>query len=62
MKRFKVKNPYNYRVLYDHKLPSYQANFQGLSTDSLLLFGGYNGAAGSIVDGSSGYYIVAHNT
>ena len=36
---------------------SYQANYQNTVADSVLLFGGFDGAAGTMVDGSSGGYL-----
>ena len=53
-KTFNVKHSFGYRTLYDNPIISNSANFQGLVADSFVLFGGHNGATGSIVDGSSG--------
>ena len=56
-KTFNVKHSYGYRTLYDNPIMSNVANFQGLVSDSFIVFGGHNGATGSIVDGSSGMHV-----
>ena len=56
-KTFNVKHSYGYRTLYDNPIMSNAANFQGLVSDSFIMFGGHNGASGSIVDGSSGMHV-----
>lgn len=44
--------------LFGHRyVTSYQANYQNVISDSVLLFGGFDGATGSMVDGSSGGYL-----
>jgi len=53
-KTFDIKHSFGYRTLYDNPIISNSANFQGLVADSFVVFGGHNGATGSIVDGSSG--------
>ena len=53
-KIYDIKHNFGYRTMYDQKLQSNQVNLQGLKSDSLVLFGGQNGATGSLVDGSSG--------
>jgi hypothetical protein len=45
------------RTLFDETHSSYQANFQGTMSDSLIIFGGFDGATGSISDGSSGGFL-----
>ena len=50
------KTRYKHRNLYDQPLPSTRTNFQGGISDSLLVFGGFDGATGSVYDGSSGGY------
>lgn len=42
------------RMLYDEKLSSTSVNYMGSFVDSLLVYGGFNGASGTIVDGSTG--------
>lgn len=42
------------RVLFDANIFSLQANFQSSVADSLLVFGGFDGASGVLDDGSSG--------
>ena len=48
------KRTWNYRALFDRLLGSTHANFLSSMSDSLLVYGGFNGATGSIEDGSSG--------
>ena len=55
-KTFDIKHSFGYRTLYDNPIISNSANFQGLVADSFVVFGGHNGATGSIVDGSSGNF------
>jgi len=45
---------FSYRTLFDQKIDSTYANYQGATADSILLFGGHDGASGIIPDGSSG--------
>ena len=52
--RLTARNIWTYRSFYDELIPSTQANFAGQIADSVFIFGGHNGATGSIVDGSSG--------
>lgn len=47
----------SYRQLYDMPIKSSHANYQGTISDSVLLFGGFDGATGSIFDGSSGGFL-----
>merc|ERR1711871_1267220 len=56
-KLYDIKHSFGYRSLYDEKIQSNQVNFEGLVADSFVVFGGQNGATGSIVDGSSGGYL-----
>lgn len=44
----------SYRSLYDQRLPSSSANYAGSEIDSLMMFGGFDGATGIMHDGSSG--------
>jgi hypothetical protein len=44
------------RSLYDQNKRSYQSNFQGTVADTVMVFGGFNGATGRAVDGSQGGY------
>ena len=48
------RKKFSYRSYFDQILNSTHTNYIGVMTDSLLLFGGYNGVSGSIFDGSSG--------
>jgi hypothetical protein len=43
-----------YRALFDKPLSSTHFNYVGNLIDSVFLFGGANGAVGSIFDGTSG--------
>ena len=54
MNSFSWKRTWNYRALFDQLLGSTHANFLGSMSDSLLIYGGFNGATGSMEDGSSG--------
>ncbi len=45
------------RILYDSNKASYQANYQNTVGDSLIVFGGFDAAVGSISDGSSGGFL-----
>ena len=45
---------FSYRSLFDQRVKSTHANFAGSLIDSLLVFGGHNGATGSLDDGSTG--------
>jgi Kelch motif len=56
-KYIKWRRDFSYRALFDQLLPSTHANFVGSMVDSLLLFGGFNGAAGSVNDGSTGGFL-----
>jgi len=51
------QSAYTDRALYDQLKPSQRTNFQGTLTDSILLFGGFDGSTGSVFDGSSGGYL-----
>lgn len=52
------KTKYTHYNLYKQLLlSSHRSNSQGSITDSLLLFGGFDGTTGSIYDGSSGGYL-----
>lgn len=51
---FKWRTQFTYRALFDQRLTSTGANFGSSLIDSLLVFGGDNGATGSFVDGSTG--------
>lgn len=51
---FKWKTKFTYRALFDERLTSTGANFGASLIDSLLVFGGDNGATGSFVDGATG--------
>lgn len=53
---FRWRNAQSERLLYDAPKRSYHSNFQGPVADSLLLFGGFDGAIGAAVDGSLGGY------
>jgi len=48
------RTQFSYRTLFDQRVKSTHANFAGSNADSLLLFGGHNGATGSMSDGSTG--------
>ena len=48
------KRTWTYRALFDQLLGSTHANFLSSMSDSLLVYGGFNGATGSMEDGSSG--------
>lgn len=43
-----------YRALYDAHIPSSTVNYAGAGIDSMLVFGGANGASGILTDGSTG--------
>lgn len=45
---------FSYRSLYDQHLPSIRSNYIGAMSDSIAMFGGFNGATGSTFDGSTG--------
>lgn len=47
-------NVFSYRGLFDQRIASTLSNFAGAIADSIFLFGGANGATGSLYDGSSG--------
>mmetsp|Transcript_127036 Transcript_127036/g.248957 ORF Transcript_127036/g.248957 Transcript_127036/m.248957 type:complete len:493 (+) Transcript_127036:311-1789(+) len=49
---------YNHHNLYDDVLPSSRTNYQGTISDSLLVIGGFDGSTGSVVDGSSGGFLM----
>ena len=44
----------SYRALYDEHIPSSTVNYAGAEIDSLLVYGGTNGATGILTDGSTG--------
>jgi hypothetical protein len=44
----------SYRSLYDQRPPSSSANYAGSEIDSLMVYGGFDGATGPMRDGSSG--------
>jgi hypothetical protein len=48
------KNSLPLRALYDQPSDSSRINYQGTISDSLMIFGGFDGASGSVYDGSSG--------
>jgi len=48
------RTQFSYRTLFDQRITSTHANFAGANADSLLVFGGHNGATGSLEDGSTG--------
>jgi hypothetical protein len=48
------RTQFSYRTLFDQRVTSTHANFAGSNADSLLMFGGHNGATGSLEDGSTG--------
>jgi hypothetical protein len=48
------RTQFSYRTLFDQRITSTHANFAGSNADSLLMFGGHNGATGSLEDGSTG--------
>jgi hypothetical protein len=48
------RKDFSYRILFDRRMKSTHANFAASLTDSLLIFGGHNGATGSLDDGSTG--------
>jgi hypothetical protein len=48
------RTQFSYRTLFDQRIISTHANFAGSNADSLLIFGGHNGATGSLEDGSTG--------
>lgn len=43
-----------YRELYDRPIPSTHTNYAGSNSDSVLIFGGHNGATGSFPGGEGG--------
>jgi subtilisin-like proprotein convertase family protein len=45
---------FDYRSLYTDRIPSDYINYMGAVSDTLLVFGGFNGATGRVVDGSAG--------
>ncbi len=47
----------NERILYDNYQIASQGNYQSYAADSILLFGGFDAATGSMVDGSSGGFL-----
>lgn len=49
---------FTHRSLYDDLLPSGRTNLQGSIADSLLMIGGFDGATGSVVDGSAGGFLI----
>jgi hypothetical protein len=44
-------------LLYDSNKASYQANYQNTVGDSIIIYGGFDAAVGSIADGSSGGFL-----
>lgn len=48
------RKDFSYRILFDQRKKSTHANFAASRVDSLLIFGGHNGATGSLDDGSTG--------
>ena len=48
------RTQFSYRTLFDQRITSTHANFAGSNADSLLIFGGHNGATGSLEDGATG--------
>jgi hypothetical protein len=44
----------SYRALYDQQVPSSTVNYAGAGIDSLMVYGGVNGASGFLSDGSTG--------
>jgi hypothetical protein len=48
---------HNERILYDNYQIASQLNYQSTMADSLLLFGGFDSAVGSSIDGSSGGFL-----
>lgn len=50
------RSMYKHRSLYDQTLRSIRTNYQGVITDSIVMFGGFDGATGTIFDGSNGGY------
>ena len=51
---FEWRTKYSERKLFDEKMKSSQTNKQGTISDSLLIFGGFDGTSGPVYDGSSG--------
>lgn len=49
---------YTHHNLYDQVLPSPRTNYQGSLSDSVLVMGGFDGATGSVVDGSAGGFLM----
>eukprot|EP01039_Chlorochromonas_danica_P003218 gene3219-3524_t len=45
------------RLLYNQSKRSYHVNYQGALADSILIFGGFDGAPGAAQDGSNGGYL-----
>lgn len=45
---------FSYRMLYDRPVSSIRSNYAGALADSVVVLGGFNGAPGSIPDGSTG--------
>jgi hypothetical protein len=48
------RKEYSYRNLYDRYPKSTHANYANALADTMLVFGGHDGATGSIFDGSTG--------
>lgn len=48
------RTQFSYRTLFDKRITSTHANFAGANADSVMIFGGHNGATGSLGDGSTG--------
>lgn len=48
------QNVLSYRALYDDRVASSTMNYAGAGIDSLMVYGGVNGATGIMSDGSSG--------
>ena len=51
------KTQYGNRILYDQLVDSTKANHAGIVSDSLIVFGGFDGASGAKKDGSNGGYM-----
>lgn len=53
-KNIKWKKQFSYRSLFDQYLRSTKTNYANANADTLMLFGGFDGATGSSYDGSNG--------
>lgn len=51
------RSKYTHHNLYDNVISSARTNYEGSIADSVLLFGGFDGSTGSVLDGSAGGFL-----